>query len=290
MARPSRTVTAARQLCLLALALACNFDSTGFGEPPPASAGDTTTTAAASTGSASSTTDPTTGGATTSTTDLSTSSATTFPLTSTDPSTSSSSTSLGPDDGTGLPDTTGDDTTTTTTTSSTGPASCADVPYKQIVTVAESTTVAPMIKTMSQQGEGMVAFSEVAEEGTVTFPIDVPCDGQLVVWGRVRDAKPGTGGDDPDSFYTRADAGPESSWFYGCQTGGENSTYRWKRIRSGVQGEPCDTNTVWPVSVTAGAHTITLRNREAKSQGGATAVIARILVTSDPGATPDPGD
>lgn len=284
----------ARSLCPLAFALACNFDGTGFGDPPPASAGDTTTAASTGPAPSSSTTDPTT---VTPTTDLSTSSATTLPLTSTDPSTSSTSTAPD-DDTTGIPDTTttGDDTTTSSTTSSststTGPASCADVFYKQIVKVDDATTVAPMIKAMSQQQpeEGIVAYSEVAEQGTVSFPIDVPCDGQLYVWGRVRDAKPGTGSDDPDSFYTRVDAGPESSWFYGCQTGGENSSYRWKRVRTGVQGEPCDDNTVWPVSVTAGAHTITLRNREPKSQVGGVAVIARLLVTSDPDASPDPGD
>lgn len=297
-----------RQLSPIAFVLACNFDATGFGDPPPASAGDTTTASAASTGSAPATTDPidpidpTTSTSTTSTTELSTSGATTFPLTSTDPSTTSIdpsttwATSTGPDDTTGEPDTTGDDTTTSSTsstTSTTGPVSCADMPYKQIIKVADATTVAPMVKAMSQQQvEGMVAYSEVAEQGTVSFTIDVPCDGQLAVWGRVRDFKPGISqnGDDPDSFYPRIDDGPESSWFYGCQTGGETSAYRWKRVRSGVQGQPCDNNTVWLVSVTAGTHTITLRNRESKSQNGGVAVIARLLVTSDLDAMPAPGD
>lgn len=271
---------AVRRLWPLAFALACSFDGSGFGDQPAASAGDTSTSAAASSGAAPITTGSTSAASTSTTAAASTTDAPadpTAPLTSTDPSTTSGGsttddTSTSTSTSTGLDDTTG-------TASTTGPVPCVDVPYKQVVKVGQATTVAPMIKAMSNQGEGMIAFSEVAGQGTVSFPLDVPCDGQFAVWGRVFDGEGGVNNNDPDSYFVRADADPEIEWFYGCQS--PASGYGWYRVRSGMQGIDCDANVPWLVPLPTGAHTITLRNREPKDGSGNVAAIARILITSD---------
>lgn len=181
--------------------------------------------------------------------------------------------------------TTADPTTTTTTVDTTDASTslsdaCADhVPLLALVEDAEVTS--PMEKKLSDQDEGIVASSPIAFVGTVAFTLEIPCTGTYRVWGRVYDALTGVNPDDPDSFIVSVDDDPEFDWRYGCQTRNGDPLYTWQQI---VQhpGETCDEQP-WPLGLSAGTHTITLRNREAESMGNKKyrAGVARILVTSD---------
>lgn len=101
------------------------------------------------------------------------------------------------------------------------------------------------------------------------------------MWGRVLDNTPGVKlDDDPDSFWVRADDGPETGWFYGCQTIMQAAGYRWLRVTSGMLNQSCNAAQPWTLNLTAGSHTVHLRNREPVGDDNV-AAIARVLVTND---------
>lgn len=181
--------------------------------------------------------------------------------------------------------TTADATTTTTDTvdtSTTISDACGEqVTITLLALVEDAEVTSPMEKKLSDQDEGIVASSPTAFVGTVTFTLEIPCAGTYRAWGRVYDALTGVNPDDPDSFIVSADDAPEFDWRYGCQTTNGDPLYTWQQILQHV-GETCDEQP-WPLELTAGTHTITLRNREAESMGNQKfrAGIARILVTSD---------
>ncbi len=200
-----------------------------------------------------------------------------------DLSTTTAASDPGTSDASGPANTTGDPPD-----DSTGGPSCPQ-PYKQIVLVADASVLAPMEKSQSMMGEGTVAFSGEAEKGIVNFPVAPPCAGPVAVWARVQDLKEGVNDKDPDSFYTHADNEAETAWLYGCQTYDMPVGYHWLRVQSGVPGEKCNTYTDWIPQLDAGAHTISLRNREGQS-GMAVAAVARLLVTSDFNYVPNGND
>lgn len=266
----------------LVLVCGCSFDASGIAEssaagPGPggsssgvassSSGGGVVTTGEAESGSAGSS-----GGA--------------GPVTTGGPGTSGGTTEVATTTGLSESSTGSDSGSDGTTT--TGAPSCPQ-PYKQIVQVADASVVAPMGKYMSNMGEGTVAYSQESEQGIVTFTIEPPCDGPVAVWARVQDAKPGVNDNDPDSFYPHVDNLPESGWAYGCQTQGMGPGYRWLRVRTGIFGEDCETFVDLSPQLTAGAHTVSLRNREGQS-GSAVASIARLLVTADLNYVPVGGD
>lgn len=268
---------------VLPLVLACSFDATGVDTVAPASAaeatvagssggstsaapGTSTTSAAGTSGAteaAEATGDPTTDG-----------------QSGTDPATSEPLTT-GPMETT-APDTTDGTTTDGTTTGvpeTTGPPVCDAMVVKEILLVVDAVITVPMEKVMSGKGEGMVALSEVAEEGTVSFSVDLPCDGTYAVWGRAQDTNPGNVDADPDSYFVRVDGGGEGGWFYGCQTNGLASGYHWLRVTTA--GMPVCGGGVWSPQLAAGSHTFTLRNREPVAFDDDVAAVARLLITND---------
>jgi len=176
-------------------------------------------------------------------------------------------------------DSTTTDGTTTGVPETTGPPVCDAMVVKEILLVADAVITAPMEKIMSGKGEGMVALSEVAEEGTVSFSVDLPCDGTYAVWGRAQDTNPGNVNADPDSYFVRVDGGEEGGWFYGCQTNGLASGYHWLRVTTA--GMPVCGGGVWSPQLAAGSHTFTLRNREPVAFDDDVAAVARLLITND---------
>jgi hypothetical protein len=142
-----------------------------------------------------------------------------------------------------------------------------------------------METTMSNQGEGLVAYSSVEEEGTVLFTVSIPCSGTWYLWGRVFDANPGTGQSDPDSFYVSPNNGAELTWFYGCDTF-EKPPWLWAPVHDGVAGGSCDEVTRLEMTLPAGTHTFKFRNREGATFGGDTAAIARIALVNNPDYIP----
>jgi hypothetical protein len=144
------------------------------------------------------------------------------------------------------------------------------------------------MQTDMSMSQGIYAWSPDADEGTVTFSFDVPCEGTYYVWGVVWDNNPGAHSYDPDSFYGSMDMGKESQWIYGCQTWQFNEpTWSWQRVRHDPDASNgCDDNQDVSYMLTAGPHTYTLRNREGATMSGLAAV-ARILVTNDAQLVPD---
>lgn len=280
---------------ILVATVACTFDASGFGEPPGRTTGGAASGEAGTTGTGAGTGGVTDAGTGTSAGGLTGSGTQEPPV----PSTTEGALSEGTTGESTSTTTTGPETSSTgemmtsaaeTTTSTTGPPACDGMFVKQITLVADATVAPPMTTQVSMMGEGTVAFSGVAEQGTVTFGFEVPCTGAFAVWGRVLDHEPGVENYDPDSFYVHADDQAEAGWFFGCQTQGQPAAYQWLRVQTGAQGSPCDQQVPLTVGFTAGSHTITLRNREQQDNGGNVAVVARLLIVHDPSYTPTPPD
>lgn len=276
---------------MLPLVLACSFDATGVDTAAPASvattaggasegstsaAPGTSTSGAAGTSGATEAAEATGDPATTgqSATDPATSEPlTTGPMETTAPQTTDGTTTGLTTDGTTT------DGTTTEPPETTGPPGCDAMVVKEVLLVADAGVTAPMEKIMSGKGEGMVAFSEVIEAGTVTFSVDLPCDGTYAVWGRAQDTNPGNVNADPDSYYVRVDGGGEGGWFYGCQTNGLAPGYHWLRVTTAAV--PVCGGGEWLPKLVAGSHTFTLRNREPVAFDDDVAAVARLLITND---------
>lgn len=178
--------------------------------------------------------------------------------------------------------TTADDGQTSDTGDPSGP--CQET-VRELVLVEGATVTPPMQTAVSEMGEGTVAFSEVAEQGTVAFLADLPCSDTYHVWGRVNDFNPGThDSGDPDSYYVTVDTGQELTWFYGCGTT-DSPQWTWQPVHDGELGADCDAGTILEVDLDAGVHTIVVRNRE-EAWFDSFAAIARILVTNDPDYVP----
>ncbi|MEM7154301.1 MAG: hypothetical protein AAF799_15755 [Myxococcota bacterium] len=137
----------------------------------------------------------------------------------------------------------------------------------------------------SAVGSPMIALSEVAEEGTISFEVDIPCGGDYRIFGLVWDIYPGAWSqDDADSFHVSLGGGDEFRWSYGCQTDGQENALSWQSLHS-AEDDDC---TISPVSVEfpePGTYVIRLRNLEAGS-GSAVAGIAGLAVSSDWDADP----
>jgi hypothetical protein len=157
---------------------------------------------------------------------------------------------------------------------------------REIALVADATVVAPMQTAMSMIGEGLYAFSEIAELGTVTFDVDLPCDDTYYLWGRVWDADAGTGNNDPDSYYVSIDGGNDQTWFYGCQTEGEGDGWSWQIMKAGTLNANCNSAVDITASLPAGTVQVKLRNREVANFNDDSAHVARILVTNDANYVP----
>lgn len=279
---------------VLALVVACTYDGSGQGEPPDpetSSGAD----AATSTGAPATTSGPATslmtGGETGDGASGDASGATTGEAALTEAGTTSTATSSATSEATTAETSTTDETTgEPPPPETTGPPSCEEMFYKGIALVLDAQVVPPMVAEMSTKGEGIVAYSSQSEQGTVTFSFDLPCAGSFALWGRVLDAEPGVNNYDPDSFYVRVDGGAEGGWYYGCQTTGLPSGYHWLRVRTGQQGAPCDQQAPLTVDLSAGVHTVTLRNREQQDGQGNVAAVARVLLVNDPNYTPAPPD
>ena len=166
-----------------------------------------------------------------------------------------------------------DGPTTDASSTSGGPFDC-ETPalFAEVQLVAEATSVAdPMIVVAGWgdlPGDPDVAYSPTAEQGTITFTVDVPCDGTYHVWGLVWDRHHGvnscSGVTNPDAFFVRVAGGSDDQWSYGCQ-GCENADAIWawtstrRYIASGCQTEALS------YDLQVGTNTIEFRNLEAST-------------------------
>lgn len=187
---------------------------------------------------------------------------------------------------------TGADSTTTGSdsgASTTASDPCQPAPFFKVSVVADNATLQNMDLDQLPQPVGPYAYSEVAGEGQATFEFDVDCPGTYSIHGLVYDADQLTLAN-ADSFEVSVDQGDWHVWPYGCQIG--LSPWRYRRVRTdAVEDLQCLISQELTFSLQAGTHTVTLRNLESGSHGGtwpgSVAAVARILVTNDPGYSPD---
>ena len=298
-------------LGLLPLTLACSFDGTGVNTEGPASSATSTGAATETTGAGPGTNtmgEPTTGGSATTSTGGPGSEVTGEPLTTEPVVTATEPEMTGTTAGTEMtgtttqetgttqaPDTstssdTGDASSSSTTSDTTGAPACDKDSFEEKLLVENAMVTPPMVTAMSQFDEGIFASSTVQDSGTVSFTFDLPCDGEVAVWGRVLDYYPTAYKDnDPDSFYVRMDGGDKTVWRYGCQTSGASPTYFWLPVKSIMAQQKCGSEKPQTFNLTAGVHTLHLDNREPAFQN-VVAAVARVIITTDLGYTPGDGE
>jgi len=162
---------------------------------------------------------------------------------------------------------------------------CEDT-VELIVWAEDAELEAPMAYGYASQaqGEPAVAYSNVAEQGTITFELEVPCPGTYSVYGLVWDTLPGAWADpDADSLYFEV-GGQEVVWRYGCQTHGQTDALSWQPLAA-LQAQPCTANGVVFEVEEPGLYSLSFRNREA-GYDSAVAAIAAIALTTDPELDP----
>lgn len=149
---------------------------------------------------------------------------------------------------------------------------------------AELTTPMSLGEASEAIDAPLVALSAIADEGEVTFELDLPCAGDYYVFGLMWDHAAGAWADpDADSFYVDV-AGPEFVWRYGCQTAAAIGGLSWQPLER-LDGQPCEATPIVLQATAPGVYPMTLRNREAGS-GSAVAGVAAIVITTDPTLDP----
>jgi hypothetical protein len=196
-----------------------------------------------------------------------------------DPSASASATNAesgADDESTGGVDEGGGDTSGATTSGE--PVGC-DRPVQIELGADQAELSGDWQLVMSQFGEGMVAGIDMGAfepTGTVHWDVDVPCDGDWLVWVRGTDF----GGD--DSFFARLDGEPEPAPIFelDCEFDGDGYVWAVLNWRDPEAGMPCEhVLDPWIAQWSAGVHTFELDFREAPA-------VARIVVTNDPDFVP----
>ena len=192
-----------------------------------------------------------------------------------DSSTSAEATSSGSDDSTG-------------TSSGSGGGSCLGEGTGVVLWAEDGTVVAPMelLTAVLLPSNPTMARSYAAEIGSISWTFELACPATLQVHGLAWDANPGVFvDDDPDSFYVTVDGRSETQWTYGCATSDlpGDATWSWQVVGASSERD-CDLVPL-ELSLDAGPHTISVRNRETGS-GQVYAGVAGLVVTDDPTLDP----
>ena len=129
--------------------------------------------------------------------------------------------------------------------------------------------VAPMVITTNTQTSALnYVSSPVAEQGSVTFMVNIPVAGVYDIWARVLSPSSAS-----DSFYVSVDNGAED--VFDDAEGKWTNTWQWSAVngRAGT-GTPLTLNPR-TFQLTPGTHTIKFRGREAN------ATLNRVLISND---------
>lgn len=201
---------------------------------------------------------------------------------------STSATSAATPTGTGGTSGSESDTADDDTSDSTGIAACDRPPELPLLLMAADAVVEkPMlaIASMTLPDETVYARSDVQDAGTVTFTFELECDHEVILQGLVWDRFAGFDPQNPDSFYISVDdEDPEGLFPYGCQTqGNEDSLWSWEPVVPLVDEVCGEIPGVY--SLSAGEHTVRLRNREG-GFGDDFAGVAALVVTDDANLDP----
>ncbi|MEZ4427695.1 MAG: hypothetical protein R3A51_08425, partial [Nannocystaceae bacterium] len=173
------------------------------------------------------------------------------------------------------------DATSDSDSDSTGDMCNPPPPFAEIYWVADADVVAPMVAEASQllPGNPIAAHSDVEGEGTVTFHVDIACQGTYYAWGLAFDGTDITG--NPDSYWVSFDGGQEILWSYGC---GGVDQWGWDKVD--ITGQNCS-ESAFTMNLDPGPHTIRLRNREDPGFMQAPAYVAAIVVSDDGNFNPN---
>lgn len=155
---------------------------------------------------------------------------------------------------------------------------------------AEAELVAPMTHAEDPQAGWYIASTE-ANQGRATFTVNLPQSGRYYAWGLVWEEHLGGDRGDADSFFVYVDDGEEKLWHFGC--GNERRPgpqvfghWRWQRMLEMPNADSdCQLRDL-EFRLSAGAHQIVVRNREAADDPSRAARLARLVLTNDPGWRP----
>lgn len=161
------------------------------------------------------------------------------------------------------------------------PGSEIDALQAGLVRQAEDADITEPAKALTDNeagapmGGGYVA-SATQDRGALEFSFEVE-GGVYVIWGRV--AAGSTLPTSQDSFFVSIDGGTEDIWDFFEEQTVPQTTWDWEPIslRCGAEVHRCDP---WIVELDTGAHTLSLRARDAGSR------IDAIFITGDPNALP----
>jgi hypothetical protein len=166
---------------------------------------------------------------------------------------------------------------------------CDDpAPFVIELDVTQALLAAPM-QLGKDASEGTYAYSEVAGQGRASFELQVPCETEVLAWGRVYD--PGVGVDglessQPDSFLVAFDDDADTEWWYYCQmtdaalSGG---AWSWEQLMDNSYCESAE----FSRTLSPGTHLLHVTNLEPGSHAtGEIAAVARVVLTNDPTYVP----
>ena len=166
----------------------------------------------------------------------------------------------------------------------TGPSDCE---LQQIELVASEDGVLDggwEITDSMIKGTEIVAMSQGADSGTVTFTVPIPCMDTWHIWVRAIDAG------QFDSFFVRLDAEPDPPGIFEVECTNEpfdNPVYRWTQLNwrdnsnPKEPAPPCEyLEDPWTAEWDEGDHTIELGYRDSYA-------LSRVIVTNDPDFVPE---
>jgi len=116
-----------------------------------------------------------------------------------------------------------------------------------------------------------------ANEGSILYQPEIPCDDTWYIWARVLDQGSN------DSYLATLDGQPMPSAIFEGDCTGQGNGYKWTALNWREMGaNSCDyVEDPWAPTWAAGVHEIEFEYREAAAMG-------RILITNDPDLVPDP--
>ncbi|HKS36297.1 MAG TPA: Ig-like domain-containing protein, partial [Verrucomicrobiae bacterium] len=145
----------------------------------------------------------------------------------------------------------------------------AAAPQAIYVEAESGTRTGPMVAgANANASNGQYIYSQTANQGTVSFPVNISQAGDYWVWGRVLSANSWT-----DSFYVSVDGGTEVTYLTAQNTW--SSAWQWTKVNA--SGSPRS------YALSQGTHTIVFRGREAST------FLDALYITKDPNFVPPTG-
>jgi hypothetical protein len=132
----------------------------------------------------------------------------------------------------------------------------------------DGTVVAPMaVVANAQASNGAIITSPTKDSGTVTFNVNIPTDGNYVIWCRILSTDYAR-----DSFYVSVDSGTPD--IYDTAENIWSPDFQWTPLNGRAGGQVLTLNPRL-LALKKGPHTITFQARDAGT------ILDRVLITND---------